>query len=67
MVFKQSRLDFEERVLKDMLQEWANDWVDRHETGERWERREMNRMKVFMKFSINEMVSAGRKASEKDW
>lgn len=56
--FKQRRLNFEERVHKDMLQESAIEQTDGHETEKCWEKRELDRMKVFVEFSMKAIVSA---------
>lgn len=66
LAFEQRRLDSEERVHKEMLQERATKRVDRQETEEHQEKRDMDRMKVFMEFSNKAIVSAVKETTRKD-
>lgn len=66
MSLEQRRLEFEERVHNDMILERERDRADRRLAEERRESREMERMKVFMEFSMNAIISAVKEATKKD-
>lgn len=64
LLFEQKRLESQERMHRDLLEDRKCERAERREEEKRRERREMERMQAFMEFSMKAIVTAVKEATK---